>query len=189
MLQTSGKGLGNWLTGLLKIVLIPWIEHRWDLFCPDTVQWLLARARNTNDDQYRMLRMWDVCFFNQAQQYGKNFCGHVLLSSCDPVHFACRMPILSSLNILRSFYILLFNCWSWSSWQSKAWRCPVGSLSAPIFLTHCLRGLKLITLHSVGTLDALLLGFDTIALISLWLLGNLPSWTWVHEQNFGFSFS
>lgn len=71
----------------------------------------------------------------------------------------------------------------------QAWRCPVGSLSAPIFLTHCLRGLKLITLHSVRTLDTLLLGFDTIALISLWLLGNLPSWTWVHEQNFGFSFS
>lgn len=77
---------------------------------------------------------------------------------------------------------------------------PVASLSAPIFLTLS-TGIKVnnftqgknfgcTTLHRVRTLDALLLGFDTITLISLRLLENLPSRTWAHEQNFFyFSFS
>lgn len=188
MLQTSGKGLGNWLTGLLKIVLIPWIEHRWDLFCPYTVQWLLARARNTNDITIACCECEMFVSLTRLSSTERIFAdtSSIFMWSSSLCMSHAHLIFFKYCTVFLYFIVLLLVL---VLVAIQAWRCPVGSLSAPIFLTHCLRGLKLITLHSVRTLDALLLGFDTIALISLWLLGNLPSWTWAHDQNFGFSFS
>lgn len=114
-------------------------------FCPYTVQWLLARARNTNDDHIAccecemFVSLIPLTRLSSTERiFADMFCYlHVI-----QFHFACHMPIWSSLNILRFFFIFYCSTVGLGARGNPSLKMPRGKLVCSYFSHSLSAGIK-----------------------------------------------